>query len=77
MPRRRAKRTRTSANERPAIRMWMEGGELRYREVCVCEDFISDADEAIRRLRAGETIWLQQYARLCNKVQRAVEGRAA
>lgn len=75
MPRRRAKRTRSNVKERPAIRMWLEGGELHYREVCFCGDFVSDADEAIRLLNEGKEIWLQQYAPLCNRVQRVVEGR--
>lgn len=76
MPRRRAKRTRQGTIEKPAIRMRLIGNELHCREVCYCTDFVSDADEAIRLLRAGKEIWLQQYAPLCNRVQRVVEGRS-
>ena len=71
-----ALRTRRNHSVRPAIRMWMDGEVLCYKEVLYREDFVSDADEAVALLREGKEIWLQQYATLCNRVQRVVEGRA-
>jgi len=58
---------------RPAIRMRLNrSGELVYNQCRLRSDFVGDVTEAVKRLRSGEVIWLQQYGPLVTAVQRAL-----
>lgn len=60
--------------ERLALRMLICDGELIYNRLQWREDFVDDADVAIKRLQAGQVVWVVQYGPLITQVQRAIEG---
>lgn len=55
--------------ERHAIRMQLCGGELHMDECRIREDYVDSAEVAVKRLRAGEEIWLAQIGWLVTRVQ--------
>lgn len=61
-----------SGGDRPAVISYIENGELCFGGVTFCKDYVSDADEATRRLLDGQMIKLQQVAGLFRLVQHSV-----
>lgn len=58
--------------KRLSLRMVIRNGELYYRQLHWRSDFVTDAETAIERLRAGKVVWVVQVGPLITTIQRAI-----
>ncbi len=62
-----------SGGAKPSIQMQVKAGALHIGTAAMRQGVVSDVDNAVARLLAGEEVFVQQYGRIVDDVRRGVQ----